>query len=59
MCRAVLRRVEPDRVLDRAISGEAHERVFAPPAGELVRADVGVRVVAIDVGAEEVVPWIA
>jgi hypothetical protein len=56
--RAFLREVEPERALYLAVSTETHDRVFARPTGELVRADVGIFLVVIDVGAEEVVSWI-
>jgi hypothetical protein len=56
---AILRQVEPDRVLYLAVSREVHSDVFVPPSGELVRTDVGVRLVVVDVGTEEVVQWLS
>jgi hypothetical protein len=56
--RAVLREVEPERTLYLAVSTDAYEQVFAQPTGELVREDLGIHLVVIDVGSEEVVSWI-
>ena len=57
--RAYLRRVEPERMLYLAVSKDVYNRVFVPESGELVRSDMGIRIVVIDVAAEEVVSWIA
>jgi hypothetical protein len=57
--RAILRQVEPDRVLYLAVSDGVYTKVFVPPTGELVRTDVGVRLVVIDVAREEVVRWVS
>jgi hypothetical protein len=56
--RSFLRRIEEERALYLAVSSETYERVFEPPPGQLVREDVGIRLVVIDVGREEVVSWI-
>jgi hypothetical protein len=57
--RAILRQVEPDRVVYLAVSQDVYAQVFVPPAGELVRSDVGVRLVVVDVATEEVVQWLS
>jgi hypothetical protein len=57
--RAVLRQVEPDRVLYLGVSRDVYTQVFVPPTGELVRLDVGVRLVVVDVATEEVVQWLS
>lgn len=56
--RAYLRRVEPERVLYLAVSKGVYHRVFVPESGELVRSDLDIRIVVIDVDAEEVASWI-
>ena len=56
--RSVLRRVEPERVLYLAVPSESYHGVLSSPAGAAVRSDLGVRLVVIDVSAEEVVSWI-
>lgn len=57
--RAVLRQVEPDRVLYLGVSQDVYTQVFVPPTGDLVRQDVGVRLVVVDVTTEEVVQWLS
>ena len=42
--------LKPDRV--------KYNRVFVPESGELVRSDLGIRIVVIDVDVEEVVSWV-
>lgn len=56
--RAFLRRTDPDRVLYLAVADDVYARVFEPESGELVRSDVGVRLVVVNVKAEEVVRWL-
>jgi hypothetical protein len=56
--RAILRRVEPERSLYLAVSTDTYEQVFAQPAGELVREDLELQLVVIEVATEEVVSWI-
>lgn len=56
--RTLLRQVEPERVLYLAVAADTYERVFVASVGGLVREDLGIRLVVVDVGAEEVVSWI-
>lgn len=56
--RAFLRRVEPKRVLYLAVSSEIYAEVFKAGAGDLIRTDVGLRLVVVDVKNEEVVRWL-
>ena len=57
--RAFLRQVEPERVLFLAVSQDVYTQVFVPPTGELIRSEVGLRMVVIDVSAKEVVQWLS
>ena len=57
--RAFLRQVEPKRVLCLAVSQDVYTQVFVPPTGELIRSEVGLRMVVIDVSAKEVVQWLS
>lgn len=56
--RAYLRRVDPERVIYLAVSESVYNRVFVPPSGELVRSDMGIRIVVIDLDTEEVLSWV-
>jgi hypothetical protein len=55
--RAILRRVEPDRKLYLAVSNEIYNRVFVPITGQIVRSDVGIQLIVVDVATEEIVLW--
>lgn len=57
--RSVLQPVEPDRRLYLGVSQDVYTQVFLSPTGELVRKDVGVRLVVVDVANEEVVKWLS
>jgi hypothetical protein len=56
--RTFLRRIEPARVLYLAISEEVSEKVFQPETGELVRSDMGIRLVVVNLKTQEVVRWL-
>ncbi|MCI0699846.1 MAG: XisH family protein [Planctomycetia bacterium] len=56
--RSFLRQVEPERAIYLAVSLEVYNQVFLPPTGELVRSDVGIQLIVIDVDEEEVVSWV-
>jgi XisH protein len=57
--RVLLREVEPTRVLYLAVSDEVYRKVFESGAGALVRADLGVKLVVVNIEAEEVVRWLS
>jgi hypothetical protein len=56
--RAVLRRVEPDRKLYLAVSKDVYDGVFVPPTGELVRSDLAIQLLVVDIANEEIVSWL-
>jgi hypothetical protein len=56
--RAVLGRVEPERVLYLAVSSTTYEQVFQTPAGEAVSEDLELKLIVVDLETEEVSSWI-
>lgn len=56
--RAVLGRVEPERVLYLAVSSTTYEQVFHTPAGAAVSADLELKLIVVDLETEEVSSWI-
>jgi XisH protein len=56
---SVMRRVEPARKLYLAVSKDIYNGVFESPMGELVRSDLGIHMIVVDLANEEIVSWVA
>ena len=56
--RAVLSQIEPDRRLYLAVSTGTYDSVLSEPVGELVAAEVHLRVLVFDSHERKVVRWI-
>lgn len=56
--RALLSQTEPDRSLYLAITTSVHDSVFSEPVGELVTAEVHLRILVFDPHEQKVIQWI-
>ncbi len=56
--RALLSQAEPDRTLFLAVSTRVYDSVLSEPLGQLITADVRLRILVFDVQKETVVRWI-
>ena len=54
----ILAKTEPDRTLYLGISQRTYSDVFDTPAGRLVIAELGIKIVVIDLDSQEVAQWI-
>jgi len=57
--RPLLAKLEPERVLYLAVTTQVYDTVFSEPVGQLVAADVRLRVLVFDPHEEKVVKWIS
>jgi hypothetical protein len=56
--RALLAQTEPDRTLFLAVSTRVYDSVLSEPVGQLVAADVRLRILVFDTHQQKVVRWI-
>jgi hypothetical protein len=56
--RAILSQIEPDRRLYLAVTTGTYDSVFSEPVGELVAAEVRLRVLVFDAHEQKVIRWI-
>ncbi|MBD1929409.1 XisH family protein [Trichocoleus sp. FACHB-90] len=56
--RLLLEQVDPDRQLYLAIAGTTFDGIFSEPIGELVRRELPMKLLIVDVVAQEVKQWI-
>ena len=56
--RLLLEQVDPDRELYLAIADITFDRIFSEPIGELVRRELPMKLLIVDVAAQEVKQWI-
>ena len=56
--RAVLSRADPERTLFLGVPARVHDSLLSEPLGQLVAADVRLRVLVFDPERQEVVRWI-
>jgi hypothetical protein len=54
----LLTQVDPDRKLYLAITTQTYENLFQEPIGQLVMQDLPLRLLVVDIGAQEVRQWI-
>jgi hypothetical protein len=56
--RALLSQQEPDRTLFLAVSTRVFDSVLSEPLGQLITADVRLRILVFDVQQQRIVRWI-
>ena len=56
--RALLSRAEPDRLLFLGVPTRVYDSVLSEPLGQLVAADVRLRILVFDEQQQKVVRWI-
>ncbi|MBD1943087.1 XisH family protein [Coleofasciculus sp. FACHB-64] len=56
--RLLLEQVDPDRELYLAIADTTFDEIFSEPIGELVRRELPIKLLIVDVAAQEVKQWI-
>jgi hypothetical protein len=56
--KAILGKIDPDRNLFLGVSTLAYSSIFSEPVGELVTAEVGLRLLVFDPHQQQVVQWI-
>ena len=56
--RALLAQTEPDRTLYLAVSTSVYDSVLSEPLGQLVAAEVCLRVLVFDPHEQKVIKWI-
>lgn len=57
--RAVLRRRDPTRTLYLAVPRPVYDGILSEPLGQLVRADVGLKLMVFRPGNRRIVQWIS